>query len=82
MSLKDQIYQIPVNAARQCATCKNHIPSTWTCKAFPKGITEEIYRGRHDHSQPFPGDNGILYNPDDPKNPQSAPYVGRPLKLY
>lgn len=32
-----------------------------TCKAFPKGIPEEIISGKHDHRKPFRGDKGILY---------------------
>lgn len=32
-----------------------------TCKAFPTGIPEMILRGENDHTQPIPGDHGILY---------------------
>ena len=51
---------IPQNAARQCATCKNHIPYSFTCKAYPNGIPEEIRSGNWDHREPYKGDNGIL----------------------
>ena len=46
----------------QCATCKN-IGYSLTCEAFPEGIPEEIQQGKHDHTQPFPGDNGIRFEP-------------------
>lgn len=57
---------IPKNAAQQCNACKDHIPYTVTCKAFPKGIPLEIRRGNWDHRQAYPGDSGILYEPKDP----------------
>jgi len=33
------------------------------CKAYPKGIPEKIITGEHDHTKPFPGDNGIQFEP-------------------
>ena len=32
-----------------------------TCKAFPNGIPGEIWLGENDHTKPFPGDNGIVF---------------------
>lgn len=31
------------------------------CTAFPDRMPEEIFMGFHDHSKPYPGDNGVLY---------------------
>ena len=36
---------------------------TEICSAFPNGIPDEIYRHYADHSKPFPGDNGIQFEP-------------------
>ena len=46
-----------------CIFCK-HYTKNIECKAFPKGIPEEIFiTGEHDHTKPFKGDNGILFEP-------------------
>lgn len=34
------------------------------CKAFPKGIPDEIWQGKNDHTKPHPGDNGIQFKVD------------------
>ena len=31
------------------------------CKAFPRGIPLAIWQGRNNHTQPYPGDNGVRY---------------------
>ncbi len=45
-----------------CTPCKHKI-SAWprTCKAFSEGIPDEIWLGENDHTKPYPGDHGILY---------------------
>ena len=71
---------IPRNSARQCAACKNHIPFTFRCKAFPKGIPEEMLDGHWDHREAYPGDNGILYEPKNPDRPVPAAHPRNKIK--
>lgn len=33
------------------------------CDVFPDGIPDEIYRHGFDHTQPYPGDHGIQFEP-------------------
>ena len=34
------------------------------CTAFPNGIPQDIGYGSNKHTEPYPGDNGILYQKD------------------
>lgn len=44
-----------------CARCVNLVPYTLTCLAFARRIPASILSGDNDHTQPFPGDNGIQF---------------------
>jgi len=44
----------------QCRDCKNRRGDE--CLAF-KEIPVAILTGEHDHRKPYPGDNGIQYQP-------------------
>jgi hypothetical protein len=46
----------------QCATCKHAKPDL-ACKAFPDGIPAAILTGAFDHTEEYPGDGGIRYEP-------------------
>lgn len=48
----------------QCTDCKLYFSASNDdigCKAFPKGIPDDIWFGRQDHTKSYPGDNGILF---------------------
>lgn len=44
-----------------CHACR-HRRSVWACDAFPDGIPTIILIGDFDHTEPFPGDNGIQFS--------------------
>lgn len=48
--------------SNQCVTCKWNLGGL-QCEAYPKGIPVRIVTGEHDHREPYPGDNGIRYEP-------------------
>lgn len=57
----------------QCASCKHYRGlkpvGEWdtqqVCDAFPDGIPEELLVGDVDHRKPYPGDNGIRFEPEE-----------------
>ena len=49
-----------------CLNCVHFNRDKWgTCDAFPNGIPFAITAGIHDHREPYPGDNGIQFEPID-----------------
>ena len=48
----------------QCLQC-THYRTEAECDAFPEGIPGEIFGGVFDHSQAYPGDNGIRFEQAD-----------------
>lgn len=48
----------------QCANCK-HYSGNARCNAFQDSIPDAILTNEHDHRQPYPGDNGIQFEPID-----------------
>ena len=56
----------PITVAPLCNTCVHYRRKEKgiKCDAFPEGIPYDILFNKHDHHTPYPGDNGILYEPD------------------
>jgi hypothetical protein len=55
----------------QCINCSHfdfESLEAMRCKAFPDGIPEDILMNCRDHREPYPGDSGICYRPDDPED--------------
>jgi len=48
-----------------CIRCKHYHDDgePVTCEAFPKRIPDEIWLYGNKHIEPFPGDNGIRFEP-------------------
>jgi hypothetical protein len=44
----------------RCSSCK-HKRFGPKCDAFPERIPDAILEAEHDHSTPFPGDGGIMF---------------------
>lgn len=50
----------------KCYDCK-HNTNHGVCKAFDY-IPDDIWYGKVSHDKPYPGDNGILFEPIEEKN--------------
>lgn len=50
-----------------CWKCK-HIRADYTCAAFPEGIPSDIWQGVN-HTEPFPGDHGLQFEPRGKEDP-------------
>lgn len=46
----------------QCVECR-HQNEGPTCTAFPDGIPKTLIDDIYDHRTPYPGDNGIMFEP-------------------
>lgn len=55
-----------MSTSYQCATCR-HYRVGMECEAYPDGIPEVIWRGDHDHREPYKGDDGIQWEPVEKK---------------
>jgi hypothetical protein len=55
-----------------CSVCKHLQPGALftTCAAFPKGIPAMFANGEAVHDRPFPGDNGIHFDPKEQAKPE------------
>lgn len=64
-----------MSTSGQCIGCK-HYTMMSTCEAFPNKIPYEIISGHFIHTEPYPGDHGIMYDPIDPDEEPATEAAG------
>jgi hypothetical protein len=61
-----------------CDLCRHRFADrSRACTAFPGGIPTPIWRGLHDHRDPFPGDHGVRQEPLRPEDIAALRAIGR-----
>ena len=48
----------------QCVWCRHRWDDGRRCEAFPDGIPEAIAENRYDHRDPYEGDRGVRFEPE------------------
>lgn len=56
----------PGTFSPMCNYCKHYtaMPNSPDCEAFPDGIPNDILDEKPPHTSPYPGDHGMLFEPD------------------
>ncbi len=57
--------EVPLGTGEDCYFCK-HATNHRVCKAFAR-IPDDIWYGKVEHTKPYPGDNGILFEEREKK---------------
>ena len=62
-----------------CFGCTHMYPSgpnhDLKCDAYPSDIPWDILLSKVDHRQPYPGDNGVVFEPKSPEDEQYAQLI-------
>jgi hypothetical protein len=59
-------------ATAQCQVCRHYVctivDGQWhpTCKAFPEGIPDDLFFHKVSHTEAYPGDNSLRFEPMSP----------------